>query len=299
MSVLVVGSIAFDTIETAGDRRERILGGSANFACAAVAHFSPAMMVGIVGSDYPESWFRTLGAHGVDTSGVVRAPGESFFWAGRYGADFSSRETLETRLGVFERFEPDLPPALRSPRIAFLGNIEPSLQRRVLEQLDGGTLVAMDTMNLWLETVRDQVFELVRRVHILIVNDEEALDMTGAAHPLGAARSLAGMGPSTVVVKLGAAGALLVHEDRPFMIPAHPVDEVVDPTGAGDSFAGAFLGSLAVERSIDHRAVHRALVYGASLASYTVEHFEPAAVLGMSRRELMHRFVFLRGLINY
>lgn len=299
MSVLVVGSVAFDTIETATEKRARILGGSANFACAAASHFSPALMVGIVGSDYPEEWLERLRDHGVDTEGVERAEGESFFWAGRYSEDFSSRETLETRLGVFEHFDPALPPSFRSPRIAFLGNIAPVLQSRVLEALEPGTIVAMDTMNLWLDTVPDEVFDLVGRVQILLVNDEEALQMTGSSHPLAAARKLSERGPATVVVKMGAQGAMLLHEGRPFFCPCYPVENVVDPTGAGDSFAGAFLGSLAVERILDQRAVHRALVYGAALASWTVEHFEPGPVLDMERRELLQRFVFVRGLVNY
>ncbi len=299
MSVLVVGSVAFDTIETATEKRERIIGGSANFACAAASHFSPALMVGIVGSDYPEEWLETLRRHGVDTDGVVRAEGESFFWAGRYSADFSSRETLDTRLGVFEHFDPVLPASFRAPRIAFLGNIAPVLQRRVLEMLDPGTLVAMDTMNLWLDTVPDEVFDLVGKVHILLVNDEEAEQMTGSSHPLAAARKLSQRGPATVVVKMGAHGSLLLHEGRPFMCPCYPVEAVVDPTGAGDSFAGAFLGSLAGEGTIDQRSVHRALVYGSALSSWTVENFEPAPVLEMQRRELLRRFVFVRGLVNY
>jgi sugar/nucleoside kinase (ribokinase family) len=203
------------------------------------------------------------------------------------------------RLGVFADFDPELPPAFRSPRIAFLGNIEPRLQRRVLGQLDGSTLVAMDTMNLWLDTVRDEVVDLVGKVQILLVNDEEAEQMTGQARPLDAARALSAMGPSTVVVKLGSAGALLLHEGQPFMVPCFPVEQVVDPTGAGDSFAGAFLGSLAGERSLDQRAVHRALVHAAALASWTVERFEPGSVLELPRRELVGRFVFLRQIINY
>jgi sugar/nucleoside kinase (ribokinase family) len=299
MSVLVVGSVAFDTIETASERRERIIGGSANFACAASSHFSPSLMVGIVGSDYPEEWLETLRSHGVDTGGVERAEGKSFFWAGRYSADFASRETLDTRLGVFEHFDPTLPESFRAPRIAFLGNIAPALQRRVLGALEPGTLVAMDTMNLWLDTVPDEVFDLVGKVHILLVNDEEALQMTGSSHPMAAARKLSDRGPATVVVKMGAHGAMVLHEGQPFFCPCYPVESVVDPTGAGDSFAGAFLGSLAVEREIDQRAVHRAIVYGSALSSWTVEHFEPRPVLEMERRELLRRFVFIRGLLDY
>ncbi len=299
MSVLVVGSIAFDTIETATERRERILGGAANFASAAASHFGPVHMVGIVGSDYPEDWFEELEAHGVDTSGVERADGQSFFWEGRYAPDFGSRETLDTRLGVFAGFRPTLPAFLRRPTICFLGNIAPGLQASVLGQLEPGTLSAMDTMNLWLDQAPEAVMDLVRRVDIFLVNDEEAMDMTGRTHPLRAACDLATMGPRVVVVKLGAHGAIVLCEGKAFMAPAYPVDEVVDPTGAGDAFAGAFLGSLAAEPSIDRRAVNRSLLYGTAVASHVVEHFEPHAALRMTRREIVDRFLFLRSLIDY
>jgi sugar/nucleoside kinase (ribokinase family) len=292
VSVLVVGSVAFDTIETASERRVRILGGSANFACAAASHFCPALMVGIVGSDYPAGWFERLGRHRVDTRGVARAEGESFFWEGVYSEDFSSRRTVETRLGVFERFSPDLPEAFRSPRIAFLGNIAPALQRRVMEQLEPGVAVAMDTMNLWLDTVPDEVLALVGRVQILLVNDEEARQMTGEAHPLDAARRLSAMGPRTVVVKCGAEGAHLVHGGEALRVPCFPVARVVDPTGAGDSFAGAFLGVLARD---GEGAVASALVNAAALASWTVEHFEPGAVLDLAPAELARRVSRIEG----
>lgn len=299
MSVLVIGSIAFDTIETSQARKERILGGAANFASAAASHFSKVQLVGIVGSDYPEDWFAKLRSRGVDTSGVERARGKSFFWEGRYAPDFGSRETLDTQLGVFENYSPTLPRSYRSPAIAFLGNIAPDLQSTVLSQLEPGTVTAMDTMNLWLDMNRDLVFQLVEKVEILLVNDEEAMDMTSECHPMSAARKLATMGPRIVVVKMGGHGAVVVHEGKPFFAPGYPVELVVDPTGAGDSFAGAFLGSLAAERQIDRRAVNRALVYGNAVASYVVEHFEPAAVLEMTRRTILERFIYIRELIDY
>jgi sugar/nucleoside kinase (ribokinase family) len=299
VNVLVIGSIAFDTIETSQTRKERILGGSANYAAAAASHFAEVKLAGIVGGDYPEEWFAKLAAREVDTSGVMRAEGASFFWEGRYAPDFRSRETLDTRLGVFEGYSPTLPESYRKPRIAFLGNIAPDLQRRVLSQLEPGVMTAMDTMDLWLETARDDVFELMSEVDVFLVNDEEAMDMTDKSHPVFAARELASRGPSVVVVKLGANGAIVYHEDKPFLAPTYPLEQVVDPTGAGDSFAGAFLGSLAAERGIDRRAVNRALVYGAAVASYAVEHFEPAAVLSMQRRDILERFLFIRELIDY
>ncbi len=297
--ILVLGSIAFDTIETESERREMIWGGSASFAAAAASHFTSPAVIGIVGTDFPEEWIGALGDRGADTSGIARVEGPSFFWSGRYRPAFTGRDTLETRLGVFADWTPSLPPHLSSPKVAFLGNIAPGLQRRVLDQLSPGVVAAMDTMNLWLDTVPDEVEALIRRVDILLVNDEEALQMTGARHPVGAARALAAKGPSIVVVKLGAHGALMAHHGDLFQVPCYPVDRVVDPTGAGDSFAGAFLGSLAGEARIDVRTAHRALVNGAAVASWTVEHFEPRALLDLQRREIQDRFTFIRNLINY
>jgi sugar/nucleoside kinase (ribokinase family) len=299
MSFLTVGSVAVDTIETAADRKERIIGGSASYSAAAAVHFTRPMMVGVVGDDYPMEWLDHLSRRGVDVSGVRQVEGRSFFWHGRYGPDFLTRTSLATELGVFESFKPDLPDHYRSAPFIFLANIKPSLQRMVLDQAASPLLVAMDTMNCWIEGMCDEVLDIIGRVDCLLINDEELEMLTGTATAFHGLRRIREMGARTVIVKLGKWGSILYFEDTFFWTPAYPVERVVDPTGAGDSFAGAFMGCLAAYGHATPRDYRRAMLYASAVASFAVESFEPRALLDLRPNEIAERFMFLRNLINY
>lgn len=299
MRFLTVGSVAIDTIETASEKRERIIGGSANYSAAAALHFTRPLIVGVVGHDYPGEWLGLLRRSGVDTSGIIKADGESFFWHGKYNDDFSSRTSLATRLGVFENFKPVLPENFRSAEFIFLGNIKPSLQKIVLDQSTSPLLTAMDTMNCWIDSMRDEVLEIIRKVDCVLINDEELEALTGKTTPLAGLREMNKMGAGTVIVKLGKWGSILSREDSFFWTPAYPIAGIVDPTGAGDSFAGAFIGCLAAYGHGTMRDFKRAMVYASAVASFAVEHFEPGALLELRSHQIVRRFKFLRELINY
>ncbi|MFH1434922.1 MAG: PfkB family carbohydrate kinase [Pseudomonadota bacterium] len=299
MRFLTVGSVAVDTIETAAEKKERIMGGSANYSSAAAMHFVTPLMVGIIGNDYPQEWLELFEEKGADTSGVRRADGMSFFWHGRYNDDFSTRTSIATQLGVFEKFEPVLPEHFRGARFVFLANIEPGLQKFVLDQLTSPAFVAMDTMNYWIERARDKVVELIRRVDCILINDEELEQLTGRASPFSGLRKLKEMGARSAVVKLGKWGSILLAGDGFFWAPAYPVENVVDPTGAGDTYAGAFTGCLAAYGHRTPRDFKRAALYASAMASFTVESFEPRALMAIEKRLINDRYMFLKELINY
>jgi sugar/nucleoside kinase (ribokinase family) len=273
MSILVVGSVALDSIETPFGRAERVLGGSAVFFSAAASLFGKVHVVGVVGEDYPLAELSFLEERGVDLSGVERQPGESFFWAGRYAFDLTARETLETRLGVFAHFRPAIPDGCRGARFVFLGNIDPRLQMEVLGQVSSPELVVCDTMNYWIEGSREPLLELLRRVDILLVNDAEARQLSGEFNLLRAARWIQRCGPDYVIVKKGEHGAILFGPDWMFFAPGYPLEEIFDPTGAGDAFAGGFMGYLSGAGTVDREELRRAVIYGSATGSYAVERF--------------------------
>ncbi len=273
MSLLVVGSIALDSVETPFGITADALGGSAVFFAYAASLMHPVQMVGVVGDDYPLDVLRRLTKRGVDLRGVEQKPGESFRWKGKYSYDLQNRETLETRLGVFAQFNPRLPQAFRKARYLFLGNIDPELQLGVLEQARSVELVAADTMNYWIHSKRDVLLELLRHVDILMVNDAEARELSGDWNIYRAARWIIRTGPKMVVIKQGVYGAVLVDESRVFYVPAFPLEEVFDPTGAGDAFAGGFMGHLARTGDQSPANLRRAMVYGATMGSFAVERF--------------------------
>ncbi|NJD19219.1 MAG: sugar kinase, partial [Gemmatimonadetes bacterium] len=241
MSILCVGSVALDSVETPFGKAERVLGGSAVFFSAAATLFSPVRLVGVVGDDYPLAALSFLEARGADLSGIETRPGESFFWAGRYHHDLSLRDTLETRLGVFADFRPRIPDAFRDSRHVFLGNIAPRLQHDVLDHVDRPEVVACDTMNYWIEGSRKELLALLERVHILLVNDEEARQLADEPILVKASRWIRERGPRIVVVKKGEHGAMLFADGWAFFTPGYPLEMVFDPTGAGDAFAGGFM----------------------------------------------------------
>jgi sugar/nucleoside kinase (ribokinase family) len=273
MTLLVVGSIALDSIFTPFGETADALGGSAVYFSVAGSILHPVQVVGVVGQDYPYEELERLGARGIDWSGVERVEGESFRWKGKYSYDLQSRETLETRLGVFANFQPKLPPGFRSARFLFLGNIDPELQLGVLKQVERPELVVCDTMNYWIRSKKAALLELLARVDLLMVNDSEARELSGDWNIHRAGRWILSQGPKRVVIKQGEHGALLIEPNRTFYVPAYPLENVFDPTGAGDAFAGGFMAYLARTKSINEDNIRRAMVYGAAMGSYAVEQF--------------------------
>lgn len=273
MSLLVVGSIALDSIFTPFGETADALGGSAVYFSVAGSLLHPVQVVGVVGNDYPVHELDRLAARGIDWSGVERADGESFRWKGKYSYDLQSRETLETRLGVFAQFQPKIPPSFRSAKFVFLGNIDPELQLGVLEQVTDPSLVVCDTMNYWIQSKKAALMALLERVDVLMVNDTEARELSGDWNIHRAGRWILQNGPSRVVIKQGEHGALLIERSRTFYVPAFPLENVFDPTGAGDAFAGGFMAYLARRGSVSEDDIRRAMVVGATMGSYAVEQF--------------------------
>ena len=280
LPVLVVGSVAFDSIKTATADSGKILGGSATYGAIASSYFAPTRIVGVVGTDFGDAEIGRLKAKRIDLEGLqIDRSGETFFWAGVYSDDFSSRETLETRLNVFADFKPTLPEKYRSTPYALLGNIQPSLQAQVLDQLSDDSFTVADTMNLWINIAKDELLALLPRVDLFILNDEEAAQITGESNVFNAGPRLLGLGPRIVLIKKGAHGSVLFHPEGLFALPVYPVTSVADPTGAGDSFAGALVGHLAASGNHTFETLRRACAYATVTASITVE------ALGVDRLE--------------
>jgi sugar/nucleoside kinase (ribokinase family) len=289
MSILVVGSVALDSVETPFGTAERVLGGSGVFFSAAASLLAPVRMVGVVGDDYPLDDLNFLAERGVDLSGIEHADGESFFWAGRYSYDLNSRDTLETRLGVFADFKPRIPEAFKDSRLVFLGNIDPVLQIDVLDQVRSPEVVVCDTMNYWIEGSREALISLLGRIDVLMVNDSEARELADDHNLLRAARWIQERGPKIVVVKKGEHGAILFGPDSIFFVPGFPLEFVFDPTGAGDSFAGGFMGYLASVESPTEEDYRTAMVYGSAMGSFAVEKFSVDRFKNLEREEILER----------
>jgi sugar/nucleoside kinase (ribokinase family) len=273
MNLVVVGSVALDSVYTPFGETADALGGSAVYFSVAGSLLHPVRVVGVVGQDYPLAQLQALAPRGIDWSGVEQVSGESFRWKGKYSYDLQSRETLETRLGVFADFVPKLPEAYRDAEYVFLGNIDPELQLGVLEQMRQPRLTVCDTMNYWIQGKRAELLRLLERVDVLMVNDGEARELSGDWNIHRAARWILARGPRRVVIKQGEYGALLMEPGRTFYVPAYPLEEVFDPTGAGDAFAGGFMGYLARSGQISPDAMRRAMVYGATMGSFAVAGF--------------------------
>ncbi|MSR36687.1 MAG: sugar kinase [Gemmatimonadetes bacterium] len=299
MSILVVGSVALDHVETPFGHAEEVLGGSAVFFSAAASLFTPLQIVGVVGSDYPMDKLRFLEARGVDLSGIETAAGESFRWKGRYSYDLSDRDTIWTQLGVFAHFHPRIPEHFRDARTVFLGNIDPALQLDVLEQVRCPKLIACDTMNFWIDGSRDALLRLLQRVHILMVNDSEARQLADEPNLLKAARWIHSRGPEWVVVKKGEHGAILFGPETVFFVPGYPLESVFDPTGAGDAFAGGFVGYLDACGGRSHDDFRRAMVYGSALGSYSVEAFSVDRLKELKAGEVTERMRQFRDMTAF
>lgn len=289
MTLVVVGSVALDSVYTPFGETADALGGSAVYFSVAGSLLHPVRVVGVVGQDYPFHQLEALAGRGIDWTGVERATGESFRWKGKYSYDLQSRETLETRLGVFADFDPKLPDGYRDAEYVFLGNIDPELQLGVLEQMRTPRLTVCDTMNYWIQGKRAALLELLQRVDVLMVNDSEARELSGDWNIHRAARWILARGPKRVVIKQGEYGALLMEPGRTFYVPAFPLEEVFDPTGAGDAFAGGFMGYLARSGQISPEAMRRAMVYGATMGSFAVAGFGVRGFESVSPEDVLGR----------
>jgi sugar/nucleoside kinase (ribokinase family) len=302
MSVTVVGSIAFDAVKTPWGERERMLGGSAVHFALAASFFDDVHVVGPVGDDFGRAEYEVLRARGIDTSDIERvAGGKTFFWAGEYEHNLNVRRTLDTQLNVFGDFAPKLSEASRSADVLFLANIQPDLQREVREQCEGARFVAMDSMNLWIETARDSLLATIRGVDCVMLNDDELRMLTERPSLIAAAKEVLALGPRVVVAKLGEYGAALVSEEGFFALPAFPLETVLDPTGAGDSFAGGFVGYLAAHPDEEPagRLLRRAMAYGTAIASYNVEEFGTERVQRLTREEIVERVSDLARITHF
>ncbi len=302
MSITVVGSVAFDAVKTPFGERERMLGGAATYFALAASFFDQVHVVGRVGEDFGDEDLAVVALRDTDVDNIERVPGgKSFFWAGEYGWDLNSRETLDTQLGVFEDFRPRLSDASRDCDALFLANIQPELQLSVLEQCGKPKFVAMDSMNFWIESARDALVDVISRVDCVVLNDAELRQLTERPSIVGAAREVISMGPSAVVAKEGEYGAALITADEFFALPAYPLERVVDPTGAGDTFAGGFVGYIArhLDGPVSEPLLRQAMAYGTALASFSVEEFGTERMERLSAGEIVARVEDLRRITQF
>ncbi|MCI0693771.1 PfkB family carbohydrate kinase [candidate division KSB1 bacterium] len=291
MSLLVIGSLGLDTVETPFGTVENAIGGTAVYCSVSASHFTQVNLVGVIGEDFPSTEIAFLRSRGIDLDGLEIKPGKSFSWGGRYGFDLNSRDTLFTHLNVFETFNPRIPEKYRDTPFIFLGNIGPDLQLSVLEQISKPQLVALDTMNYWIERTPAELARVLKRVDVLLVNDSEMRQLSGEHNLLKAARQVRAMGPKIIVVKKGEHGAIMITDGRFFYAPAFPLENVFDPTGAGDTFAGGFMGYLTKCRRIDEAALRQAIIYGSTFASFVVEDFSIGRLRHLREDEIRTRFI--------
>ena len=291
-AIVVVGSMAFDSIETPFGRIEKVLGGSANHFAMSASLFTPIRCVSVVGQDFPKEHLDLLQKKNIDTAGIRVEKGATFHWSGKYGYDLSEATTLQTDLNVFEHFEPELPEAYRKSEFVFLGNIAPSLQIKVLSQVQNPKFIAIDTMNFWIEGARDTLIEAISRCHCLIINEAEIRQLTQTRNIVKAAQIVRGWGPQITVVKRGEYGAMLFDHGEVFSLPGLPLAEVKDPTGAGDTFAGGFVGYLASQSnfSLSRYTLRQAVVYGNVMASFAVQDYGSSNLVQLTREAVEERF---------
>ena len=299
MSVLVVGSVALDSVETPFGRADDVIGGSGIFFSASASLLSSVQLVGVVGDDYPLSQLEPLRKRGVDMAGLEQVSGESFRWRGRYRHDLNSAETLETRLGVFSHFSPKIPAQFKNAPYVFLANIDPRLQLDVLQQVARPKLVACDTMNFWIESRRPDIVALIKHVDLITLNDGEARQLTDCSNLVKAARWIMARGPKIVIIKKGEHGAFMFKEQSIFFAPAYPLEDVFDPTGAGDSFAGGFMGYLARTDDLSDANLRRAVIVGSALGSFAVEKFSVQRLLEITPENITARVAEFRELVAF
>jgi sugar/nucleoside kinase (ribokinase family) len=299
MSVVVVGSVAFDTVRTPFGEVDNALGGAATFFAVAASYFCPVNVVAVVGDDFGDEHLAVFDAHGVDSRGIERATGRSFRWGGEYSQNLNQRTTLFTELNVFESFQPKLPAEYLESPYVFLANIDPELQMSVLDQVESPRLVACDTMNFWIEGKLEALQRLLRRVDVLVINDEEARDLSGHYNLVHAAAEIMKMGPSAVIIKRGEHGVLAFLGAEIFHAPAFPLENLADPTGAGDSFAGGFMGYLASRGEVGPAELRRAIVAGSVMASFCVEEFSLAGISNLEQEVIAERYRAFQYLTDF
>jgi sugar/nucleoside kinase (ribokinase family) len=290
MSILVVGTVAFDSIETPFGSAERILGGSASYFALGASFFAPVRIVGVIGRDFPQEYLDLFTQRNIDLEGVKKESGDTFHWRGRYHEDINVRDTLELHLNVLAGFVPDLPERYRDAEYVFLGNIDPLMQLEVLNQIRRMRLVVCDTMDHWIRENPDGLRQVLKRIEMLVINDSEARLLSSQSNIVRAAREILKMGPKVVLIKRGEYGVLQFSDSSIFATPAYPLEEVFDPTGAGDSFAGGFLGQLARSGELTQQGIRRAIVYGSVVASFTVEDFGVKRLSSVTLRDIEERY---------
>ncbi len=299
MSILAVGSIAFDTVRTPFGEAKDILGGAATYFSLAASQFTGVNVVAVVGDDFGDAERSVFAGRGIDLRGLQRAKGRSFRWGGEYSYELNDRTTLFTELNVFEHFRPKIPEEYRAPDVLFLGNIDPGLQLEVLDQVERPRLVAADTMDYWIERTPKELRRVLEGVDILLINDAEARELSGEYNLVRAADAVRSMGPKTLVIKRGEYGVLLFNEQHRFAAPAYPLETVFDPTGAGDTFAGGFLGYLAQRGSHDNDSLRQAIVFGSTLGSFCVEDFGTRRLETLTREEIVERYREFKQLTHF
>jgi sugar/nucleoside kinase (ribokinase family) len=299
MSILVVGSIALDTVQTPFGKVEEALGGSAVYFGVSASHFTDVRLVGVVGEDFPEEHIALLKKHKVDIKGLKKVPGKTFRWAGSYSYDLNQANTLKTELNVFGSFRPEIPDSFKTSDYVFLANIDPELQLDVLKQVSRPRVVACDTMNFWIERKRNQLLELLKYVDILTINEAESRQLTGENNLVKATRKIFGWGPGAIVIKRGEYGALFFTKKQIFSAPAYPLEIIFDPTGAGDSFAGGFMGYLASCGKNDQCNLRRAMIFGSVMASFNVEDFSLRRLSALKKSDIKKRFTQFKNLTHF
>lgn len=299
MGIVVVGTVAFDTVETPFGKGENVLGGSATYFSTSASFFSDVSLVAVVGEDFPDEHLQFLRSREIDLQGLQRIPGKTFHWSGKYGYDLNEAQTLETQLNVLMDFEPYLPAAYRTTDVLFLANIDPELQLQVLDQVEKPRLTACDSMNFWISSKPDVLREVMKRVDIVVINEGEARMLTGEANLVRAARQIIALGCKRLVVKRGEYGVLMFTADTIFAAPAWPLEEVFDPTGAGDTFAGGFMGYLANTGDLSEEGIRQALVFGSVMASFNVEDFSLERMKKLTYQEIEARYRSFKGLTSF
>ncbi len=302
MSLVIVGTVAFDAIETPFGKTDKILGGAATFISLAAAKlYNDVKVISVIGGDFPEKYINLLNNAGVQTEGIKKIPsGKTFFWSGKYHIDMNSRETLTTELNVLADFDPQLPDSYKDCSYLMLGNLTPAIQKSVIQQLPvRPKLIVMDTMNFWMNTALDDLLEVLTMIDVLTINDEEARQLSGEYSLVKAARKILSMGPKFLIIKKGEHGALLFHEDQVFFAPAMPLEEVFDPTGAGDTFAGGFIGFLSKTDDISFENMKRAIIFGSAMASFAVEKFGTEALQELKNGSLYDRVQQFLSLVKF
>ncbi|MFQ5441333.1 MAG: PfkB family carbohydrate kinase [Thermodesulfobacteriota bacterium] len=299
MSILVVGSVAFDSVKTPFGEAEEVLGGSATYFSTSASYFSGVKLVAVVGSDFPDEHLGNLKKRGIDISGIKKVPGKTFRWKGYYDYDLNQAHTLDTQLNVFSDFDPSIPDAMAESKYLFLANIDPELQLKVLEQVKNPRLIACDTMNFWIEGKPEVLKKLLKRVELFVINEGEAREFSGEASLVRAAKKILALGPKTLIVKRGEYGALMFNGSSVFSAPAYPLEEIFDPTGAGDSFAGGLMGYLANTGDLSDDNMRRAIIFGSVMASFNVEAFSMGRLGDLTNEEIRARYNEFKRLTHF